>query len=448
MTAIILAAAALAAPVAAPTVRVTVHPVAVPKLALKYQLLPEIRELRAGNAAQWYLRCFMEQRNFFFGKDGVAQRVRYQSMTLKELVKEPLSNYGGSALSQADWAARLDTVDWQVLDRVQTEGPDLRLPELGPLQLLGASLQIRFRGEVARGDFDDAIRTAKTMFALARHLSDYPTSAANRTGIAIADMALDTLWELIQQPGCPNLYWALTDLPCPLVELRKGVQGDRALADNDLRAFRDDSALSSTEVEDLVSRLSGRAGYIREQAGLPPRNLRAVLAARAKDAAGVRAARGRLIETGMSKNAVEGFDPVHIVLLDDKRDYEVRRDEEIRLLGVKAWEMDALPGTKRRGADGLFTDLVPRVADVRRTQTRFEQRVALLRVVEALRTFAAAHDGKLPNKLDDVGVPLSVDPFSGKPFEYALEGGVAKLRGSAPKGEERTLGYEVAVQKK
>ncbi|AMV24730.1 hypothetical protein VT84_10065 [Gemmata sp. SH-PL17] len=447
MTAILLAAAAVAAPVAAPTVRVTVQPMAAPKPALKYQFLPEIRELKAGNAAQWYLRSFMEQRSFFFSKEGTAQRVRYQGMTLKELASEPLSNYGGSALTQTDWGARLDTVDWQVLDRIQAEGPDLRLPELAPLHLLAASLQIRFRVEVARGEYDDAIRTAKTMFALARHLSDYPTTAANRIGLTIADMTLDTLWEMIQQPGCPNLYWALTDLPCPLVELRKGVQGDRALVDTELRAFRDNSVLADTEVEDLVSRLSGRAGYIREQAGLPPRNLRAALAARAKDATGVRDARRRLIESGLGKNAVEGFDPVHVVLLDDKRDYEVRRDEEIRLLGVKAWEMDAIPREKH-AADGLFTDLVPRIADTRRAQARFEQRVALLRHVEALRMFAAAHDGKLPNKLDDAGVPLPVDPFTGKPFAYVLEGGVAKLRGSAPKRDGHALSYEVIVQKK
>src|SRR5438128_1133891 len=84
--------------------------------------------------------------------------------------------------------ARLDTPDWQVLDRVQSEGTDLRLPELDSLRLLGTALQVRFRGEVARRDFDDAVRTAKTMFALARHLGEHPTTAANRTGLAVARM--------------------------------------------------------------------------------------------------------------------------------------------------------------------------------------------------------------------------------------------------------------------
>ncbi|HEY1191300.1 MAG TPA: hypothetical protein VGE74_26940 [Gemmata sp.] len=267
MTTILLAAAAIAAP--APVVRVAVRPMAAPEPALKYQLLPEVRELKPGNAAQWYLRCFMEQRTFFFSKEGIAERLRYQAMTIKELADEPLDHYGGSALSQADWGARLETVDWQVLDRVQTEGPDLRLPELGPLHALAVSLQIRQRGEIARGAFADAVRTTKTMFALARHLGEYPASAAAVLGLKVANLALDALWELVQQPGAPNLYWALTDLPAPLVGLRRGMQGDRALADSELRGLRDDSALTDTQLDEIVGRLSGRAGHARARGAAP-----------------------------------------------------------------------------------------------------------------------------------------------------------------------------------
>jgi hypothetical protein len=39
-----------------------------PKPALRYLLLPEVRELNPGNPAQWYLRSFQEQRNFFFSR--------------------------------------------------------------------------------------------------------------------------------------------------------------------------------------------------------------------------------------------------------------------------------------------------------------------------------------------------------------------------------------------
>jgi len=453
-------------------VHLAVQPMAAPKPALKYQLLPEVRELNPGNPAQWYIRCFQEQRNFFFSKEGTAQRARYQSMPLAELREKKLRPYGGNALRQVDWGARLDSLDWEVLQRVQTDGMDLRLPELKPLLILGAALQVRFRAEVAGRHFDDAVRNAKTMFALARHLGEHPTEAGNHVGLAVANLALDTLEEMVQQPGCPNLYWALTDLPNPLVDLRKGFQGAGILAATDLRPLRDNAPMTDAAMEELVSRLSGRMGFARGQAGRPPRSLRAGLTARVKDPEKVHAARARLIEAGCaeitrlgspplqvvlqaSKLAYEigKFPPLQVILLDEKRAYEIRRDEGLKLLGLAPWQIDALShaGEVGRGSDELFADLLPDVIKGRQAQGRLEQRIALLRHVEALRLYTAAHDGKLPPTLSDILVPLPTDPFTGKPFLYKVEGAFGHLRGRPPSAEEKTgdskFHFEVAIQK-
>jgi hypothetical protein len=361
-------------------------------------------------------------------------------MPLAELPAKNLRGYGGSALSQADWGARLDTPDWHVLERVQTEGADLHMPELPALRLLGEALQVRFRGEVARGEFEPAIGTAKTMFALARHLGDNPTSAANLLGVSIADMALDTLTEMLQQPGCPNLYWALTDLPSPLVDLRKGAQGDRAMVAAEWRQLKEDAPMTGAELDELVGHFSGRTGFAREQAGRPPRNLRAVLTARGRDADQMRDARSRLIAAGYPWHLVLRFPALQVLLLDEKRECEARLDEETKVLALAPWQVDQVSKEAARGGDGLFADLLPRVGQARREQARFEQRVALLRHVEALRLHAAAHDRKLPEKLGDVGVPLPSDPFTGKPFDYQLDGPTARLRAGV-------LRYEITIRK-
>src|SRR6266567_4185906 len=75
-------------------VRLKGQPMAAPKPALKYLLLPEVRELNPGNPVQWYVRCFQEQRNFFYGKEGVAERSNYLSMPLAELPADKLRDYG------------------------------------------------------------------------------------------------------------------------------------------------------------------------------------------------------------------------------------------------------------------------------------------------------------------------------------------------------------------
>ena len=83
----------------------------------------------------------------------------------------------------------------------------------------------------------------------------------------------------------------------------------------------------------------------------------------------------------------------------------------------------------------IFADaLVPFLSNVRNAQGRVDQRIALLRHIEALRLYAALHDDTLPAKLADVAVPLPVDPFTGKPFRYELVGNTAHLRGTPPVG--------------
>src|SRR5260370_15674531 len=77
-------------------IRMTVYPAAAPKPALKYQLLPELREMNPGNPILGYLRCFAEQNRFFFGKEEEDQREKSLEMPLKELPVQARC-YGGSA---------------------------------------------------------------------------------------------------------------------------------------------------------------------------------------------------------------------------------------------------------------------------------------------------------------------------------------------------------------
>ena len=285
--------------------------------------------------------------------------------------------------------------------------------------------------------FDDAIRTAKTMFALARHLGEHPTEVADLVGLWVAHLGLGTLEEMVQQPGCPNLYWALTDLPCPLVDLRKGVQGDRTLVAADLRSLRDDAPMTEAEIETFVSRLSGVMSFAREQAGRRTAEpcepgCKRGSRTRSGSAPPADAWSRRVMRRIWSRRSR----PSQVILLDEKRDYEIQRDERMKLLALPLWQIDSLAGgeERERDGDGLFADLLPHIIKLRRAQGQLEQQIALLRHVEALRLYAAEHDGKLPAKLSDISVPLPVDPVTGKPFVYTVEGATAHLRGEFASG--------------
>ena len=170
----------------------------------------------------------------------------------------------------------------------------------------------------------------------------------------------------------------------PLVDLRKGVQGDRTLVAADLRSLHDDTPMTEKEIEEFVSHLSGVMGFAREQSGQPPRGVRARLQARVKDPERVRAARDRLVEAGYGPDLVKTFPPTQVILLDEKRDYEIQRDERIKLLALPLWQIDSRLGGVERASegDGLFAELLPHIIKLRRSQGQLEQQIALLRHVE------------------------------------------------------------------
>jgi hypothetical protein len=432
-------------------IRLTVQPRAAPKPALRYQLLPEMREQNPGNAAQAYLICFMEQNNFFHSKEAVANREKWQTMPLAELPLEEMHRFGygkgRGPLTQADYAARLDTVDWQVLAKIKRDTFKTLLPELAPLRLLASALKVRFRVEVAERRFDDALVTAKTMFALSRHLGEHPTVISELVGTAVAFLAIGPLEEMIQQPGSPNLFWALTDLPRPLVRLRNGAQSERLVLDP-LFALLDDKAPMSEAQQKVVVE---RVRTMMKELQAPQWQNEDVgewLAARAKDEDHVAAARKRLVGSGLAEDAVKKFPALQAVLLDDRFAYETRRDDFLKGLMLPYWQAEPLfdarpdPETEK----SLFMPLVSSFAKVRQAQARLEQRLALLSLVEALRIHAAGHDGKLPARLADVELPLPVDPVTGKPFAYKLDGDTATLHGTPPKGQEKVAAYNVRYE--
>jgi len=74
----------------------------------------------------------------------------------------------------------------------------------------------------------------------------------------------------------------------------------------------------------------------------------------------------------------------------------------------------------------LSRSLISDLNKVMSRQTALERALAVQRVIEALQLYAAVHDGKLPDKLDDViNVPIPNDPGTDRPFEYSHDGDTA-----------------------
>jgi len=430
-------------------IRLDVRPAPAPTPALRYRLLPELKEMNPGNPIQGYMKCMMGQKKFLFDDEASRHRETLLAMPLKELPAQELKDYGRLALRQADRAARLDTPDWQILLKLKADGYELLLPEVQQIRSLARALQVRYRAEIAQERFDEALRTAQTMFAISRHLGEHPTLIGDLVGIAISSLAISGLDEMLEQPGCPNLYWALTNLPSPLISLDKGMEGERVMLSWVFRDLDDNASMSKDQLDTFVADMEKMLGMAE---GKPDKHVvREWLDARTKDDAPVAAARRRLVEYGLPEERLSRFPLDQVILLDEKRELEVRFDDYVKTLNFPAWQAESQAKVESKKPSDLFAIvLLPALHSVRHAQARVDQRIALLRHVEALRLYSAEHDGTLPSKLSDVAVPLPLDPFTGKPFRYEVAGDTAHLRGSPPSGKENlpeyNIHYEVTLQ--
>jgi hypothetical protein len=176
--------------------------------------------------------------------------------------------------------------------------------------------------------------------------------------------------------------------------------------------------------------------------------LRKLVRENAARPAEVTAARGRLVESGLKAAAVKEMPPGQVILLDAMRDYEARLDARARWMVFPYWKAEPRMVAEEKRKGGALAWLLPQSHKVHRAQARTQQRLGMLQVLEALRLHAAANKGKLPKKLDEVDLPLPVDPFTGKPFRYELKDGTATLRGTPPKGMEKNAAYNIVYELK
>jgi len=92
----------------------------------------------------------------------------------------------------------------------------------------------------------------------------------------------------------------------------------------------------------------------------------------------------------------------------------------------------------------------PNIRDkVHLLMNRLDRHVAALKCIEALRLYAAAHDGKFPNALADITeVSVTIDPVTRKPFIYQRAGSKALLEALPMEGatDKDIIRYEISLK--
>jgi hypothetical protein len=287
-------------------------------------------------------------------------------------------------------------------------------------------------------------------------------------GHAITTIMVGRAEDVIRHPDGPNLYWALTALPRPLIDPRSGLDGEARFSASFLpwlkemqagpvseeqaqKAFRDTLRMMGAVARDVPKeeKLADLIGNIGMAAGL---------AAQGKQA------KKDLLARGWGEKDVAAMPDAQAVILLTAAVHQEVWDDQVKLFHLPPPAAAAEMARVRKRAEDLhkahpgnpliavFALLYPAVEKVHAAHVRVDRRLAQLRAVEAVRLHAAKA-GAVPQALAEVtAVPVPDDPATGKPFEYSAKGDTFTLSAPPPKGEapnpSNAFEYVVTVRKK
>jgi hypothetical protein len=445
-------------------IRLTLHPAAAASPALQYQLLPQVEDLSPGNRALLYYRGFSPEWEDWRRREGFLDQVdRALHAPLKNLPRKDLDwilDY--KQFHEVDLAARREYLEWEFTRRIRNEGIGLLLPEIQGFRMTANMLALRVRLEIADQHYDRALYTLQTGFSLGRDLGDAPLLITALVGVSIATVMCNQLEELIQAPGSPNLYWALTALPSPMVSLRKPFQGERLLIYAEFPELRDieRTRLSAQQQQALIDRVLRVMALMRDWPPPGGASWEAKIELTALVAKLYPEAKRTLVARGRKAQEVETLPALQVVLIYVLNQYQRYQDDLFKWCNVPYWQAlpqltkvdQQLAAAKDRLEGEPLLGLLPAVLKLYAKTAQLDRRIAALRCVEAIRLYAAAHDGKLPAALNDIGeVPVPIDPMTGKPFEYQVEGNRASLSAPAPPSLQslphNALAYELILER-
>lgn len=448
----------IAQPPKVETRTIVLSPADAPTPALRYPLLPEVRDLKTGNAALGYQRAHSPEWWTQNLREALSGKVDWFAGPLETFPKAEADKVLGNRgfYQEIDLAARKTSCEWDLLDRLRTDGAMMLLPDLQSFRLYGTLLGIRSRRLLLDHKYREADHSLQSAMALSRHVAEGPTLINFLVGASIANQNLGVVEDWIIQADSPNVYWSLTILPSPYLPMAKNLESEKLLTENMFPGAREaladpkkplpDNAKFSKLLETMSLMESGFPKNILTEAWLTLRLQ--------KEARDFLVARGRT-EAQVKDLGAQGTVLLYLVgrfddAFDDFAKY-INLPYSQSLPALRKAETDMRAAQKKNPeANMLAGALLPAVYRVKFGQARVDRKIATLRSFEALRLYAAKNGGDLPKTWDNFTVvPVPLDPATGQPFDLRREGNVTVLTvPSLPGGTEPDYRYEITIAKK
>jgi hypothetical protein len=372
----------------------------------------------------------------------------------REEVEKALSSFSNS-FHYIALAARRTDCQWEM---PLEDGYSMQLPHLAPFRRITFAMQLKIRLMIADGQTDQAMELLQQGMYMGRSIAQGPTVIQDLVGTAITAVLLKEVEGLMQMSDSPNMYWALTTLPDPMIDMHSSLEYEREMLFIEFPALRNlenevlSPAQASTVISDFMEKiqiLSGDDDDLPFQ-GLLPLGWVMLHYADAKQF---------LARRGFSQQRIEAMPAAQAVLAYQKLEYQELLDNMFKWFALPYSQAQPhLDKSKQMFDDdhrdkgiktNLFRTLLPALSRIAFIQARLDRNIALLRTVEAIRMFAADHSGQLPRFLTEItAVPIPADPVTGKDFIYRrIDARNARLEAPvAPAESKRRPVYELTIK--
>ncbi len=412
-------------------VRITIHPRKIAEPELTYRLLPAASELRPGNAAQVYLLAFGQRvEGLGFPEFNHSVEAPAEEFPLEQARVFVGKYNAANALKYLELAAHRQSCNWDLPDREQ----GLASPGFNYLdenaQWYGGLVSLSARVAIAEGRFDRAAAALRSGFAMSRNMAQGMPLSQSMDGLYVSSLMCGDVLGWAQRGDAPNLYWALLDLPRHYPGLRTALDNEAAMLERSFPGMDHAEKLSAEESREILRRMGREIGRGDEMQ---------MIVEMMRDYGAVKR---KVVESGvLGSQAAEGLPANSLMLVWYWHEYRRALDGLTKYLALPPWQ--AGPAARETmnkvllGSERPSNPLIAMLPHYPDAIVRFavaDRGVAMLATLEALRDYAAGHEGALPESLERLspGTPAPMDPVTGKAFEYRKTVEGATLTGPAP----------------
>ena len=433
--------------------KLSLSPAAEPVPALAYRLLPRRMSQKIGNAALLYNSAAAMCPD---GKaDDIDEKIsQWRDLPVDQLprkeVEKVLSSFSNS-FHYVALAAQRNNCQWEM---PLEDGYSMQLPHLANFRRIAFAMQLQIRLKIADGQTDQALELMQQGLYMGRSIARGPTIIQDLVGASLSRLMLKEVESLMQMPDSPNLYWALTILPTPMIDMSPSLEYEWEVLFMELPALRNlenevlTPAQASAIVSDLIKKVGGMGDLASE--GLLPLGWVMMHYSDAKQF---------MARRGFSQQRIEEMPAAQAVLIYQKQEYQEMLDNLYKWLTLPysqaqprletGWKQFNKHQRSKGAKMNVFSTFMPALGRISFLLVRLDRNIALLRTMEAIRMFAADHSGRLPHSLAEItSVPVPADPVTGKDFLYKrIDARNARLEATvSPAESAKRPVYELTIK--